>query len=110
MKNYLQPGQFLTFAHNAAVASGTALLIGDILGIASSTYAANEPGEYALTGVYELPAASAAVGAIGKKAYWDAANGVITDAPDGAVLVGTFHAAKAAGQTFAAVRLSGIAH
>lgn len=109
MKNYIQPGKSLSYAHNAAVTPGTALLIGVILGIASSSYAANEQGEYRLDGVYELPAEAAAAGGVGDNAYWDAAKARITSTANGNVVVGVYFAAKAAAATVAMVRLNGTA-
>ncbi|AOZ05960.1 DUF2190 family protein [Cupriavidus malaysiensis] len=110
MRNYIQPGKFLTYAHNAAVTPGQALLMGALLGIAANAYAANEPGEYAVEGVFELPAEPAAVAGIGDKAYWDPAKArIFAEAAAGRVVVGVFAQAKAAGMPSAAVRLNGAA-
>ena len=108
-KNYVAPGKYLTHTHNEAVASGQALLIGAILGIAASAYAANESGDYSLEGIFQLPVDPAVTGSVGEKAYWDAANSRVTDVAAGAVLVGVFAAAKPAAQASALVRLNGVA-
>ena len=109
MKNYVAPGKYLSHTHNEAVASGQALLIGAILGIAASAYAANEPGEYSLEGIFQIPADPAAVATVGEKAYWDPINKRITDADAGNTLVGVFASPKQAAQPSAFVRLNGVA-
>jgi predicted RecA/RadA family phage recombinase len=55
MNNYKRPGHTMTYAHSAAVTSGQALVIGALLVVAAGSYAADESGEYAIDGVFELP-------------------------------------------------------
>lgn len=107
MKNYVQPGHTITYANATAVTAGTAVLIGALLAVAVSSYAANEAGEYQLVGVFTLPVEAATTPGAGDKAYWDAGNARLTTTANGNTLVGTFHAAKAAGAPEAPVRLSG---
>ena len=65
MKNFVQPGENIEYAHTAAVVSGQAIAIGALIGIASGAYAANEKGIYSLEGVYKIAKASALAVAIG---------------------------------------------
>ena len=55
MKNFIQPGNTLTVAAPAAVASGAVVLVGKILGVAAAAAGSGEPVEVAIEGVYEVP-------------------------------------------------------
>ncbi|SDV51690.1 DUF2190 family protein, partial [Chitinasiproducens palmae] len=67
---------------------------------------AGVPGEFEVVGVYDLPAANAAL-AQGAKAYWDATNKAVTGTAADNVLIGAVVLGKAAGVAVARVRLNG---
>lgn len=74
MQNYIQDGRILTLTAPYAVASGAGALVGSIFGVATSTYAEAEEGEFNTSGVYELAKTSAQAWTVGQKVYWDDTN------------------------------------
>lgn len=71
MKTFVQPGERITYAHTAAVTSGTPVKIGTLLGVPVNDGAANVEVEYSIRGVHKLPKVTADVIAIGAQLYWD---------------------------------------
>ena len=110
MRNYVQPGDMITFTAAAALASGAGVLVGALFGVSASDYAAGETNaEMKTTGVFDLAADPAATAAIGAKAYWDDANKRVTATAAGATAIGCFVLAKVATARTARVRLNGTA-
>lgn len=78
----------------------TAIVYGDVvpltgcIGVAASDIAVGSLGALELVGVYELPAAAAAL-TIGQKVYWDAANSNVTATATDNIPCGITIAAKA---------------
>jgi len=63
MKNYLQNGHIIRVTAPAGgIASGDAIIVGSIFGIAAYSSAEGDPVELSTTGVFQLPKASAAGG------------------------------------------------
>lgn len=71
MKNFIQPGNVLTLAAPAAVASGAGALVGTVFGVASGTYASGEEGEFQVTGVFDLKKKASQAWTVGAAIYWD---------------------------------------
>jgi len=72
MKNYLQNGHIVRVTTPAGgIASGDALIVGSIFGIAAYSSAEGDPVELSTTGVFQLPKASAAVLTVGARVAWD---------------------------------------
>lgn len=68
MRNYLQNGHIVRVTTPAGgIASGDALIVGSIFGIAAYSSAESDPVELATTGVFQLPKASAAVLTVGAR-------------------------------------------
>lgn len=65
MKNFVQPGENIEYAHTSAVESGDAIVIGGLIGIATGKFAANVAGIYSLKGVYKFAKLSGFTAAIG---------------------------------------------
>lgn len=108
MKNFVHPGAYLTVAAPYAVASGQGVLVGATFGVAVLDAANGAETQVSTTGVFDLAADPAATPAQGALAYWDDANRRISaSAGGGAVKVGVFAVAKAAGVATARVRLNG---
>ncbi|MEY1592682.1 capsid cement protein [Burkholderia sp. Bmkn7] len=107
MRNYIQDGDILTVTLTKDVNSGDLVLLGSSKtpAVAYGSYAANVPGEYALDGVFELPAVAADAAVVGDAAFFDAAAGTVTAKADGNVPVGIYAAPKAANVSIARVRL-----
>lgn len=101
MKNYIQPGNNITVAAPAAVASGEGVLIGDLFGVANGDAANGETVVLSTVGVFTLPKAATDVVTVGASLYWDSAEGELTVTATGNTFVG--HAVTAAGNPSAAV-------
>jgi len=74
-KNYIKPGEHLTFTAGADVASGSAVLLGSLLGVALTAVANGKEGEAAIEGVWELPKATGAAINAWTKPSWDVSEG-----------------------------------
>jgi predicted RecA/RadA family phage recombinase len=106
MRNFVQPGNQITVAAPAAVASGEGVLIGDLFGVANGDAAIGADLVISTTGVFTLPKATTDAITVGAAVYWDADPGEVTVTATGNTLIG--HAVTAAGNPSAtvAVRLS----
>ncbi len=79
MTNYIQPGNNITVPSPVGgVTSGQLVVIGALIGVASTTQAAGANVEIATSGIYELPKVAADDVAVGDKLYWDAAQSKLT--------------------------------
>jgi len=104
MQNYIQPGNNITVAAPVGgVTSGQLVVIGALIGVASTTQAAGANVEIVTGGVFEIPKVAADDIGVGDKLYWDAAQSKLTKAAGtgSKPLVGV--AVKAAGAAVATV-------
>lgn len=110
MKNAIQDGRVITVpAPAGGVASGGAVLIGNLFGVAACTAAEGEPLELITKGVFQLPKAGPAVLTPGIRVAWDAAAKLINVPATGRVPIGVATEASGNGTTTVAVRLDGVA-
>ncbi len=111
MKNFIKPGEVLTFtAPTGGVVSGTAYLIGSLLVVAASTVAQTLPFEGRRIGVFTLPKATGTAWTEGALLYWDSTNSnLVTAASATARRVGVAAAAAASGDASGQVLLFGVA-
>jgi predicted RecA/RadA family phage recombinase len=109
MQNYVQPGNTITLAAPADVASGDGLLVGSIFGIASGAAASGDPIEVALVGVFDLAKVGSQAWAAGDKVYWDNTAKQATKTATSNTLIGVATEAVdgGAGSTIGRVRLNG---
>ncbi|WP_157669292.1 DUF2190 family protein [Chitinibacter sp. GC72] len=107
MKNFIQPGAVITLLAPAALASGDAVLVGSVFGVAATAAANGAPVEVKREGVFTLPALNTDTATVGAKAYWDNTNKRTTPTASGNTLIGAYVAAKSSGDTTAAVLLDG---
>lgn len=80
MKNYVEKGEVINHHLNESgdtITSGSVVVIGDRIGIATGDIADDATGPLAVEGVFELPLAAAADPDIGDVVYWDVADGEI---------------------------------
>lgn len=105
-KNYVKPGEHITFTAGATLASGQAVVIGSLLGVSLTALSNGATGEAAIEGVWELPCNSAAVITPGAKLIWDVSVGefILTSAASGD-LVGCATAVTAAGNGVTTVQV-----
>ena len=76
MRNLVSDGKRINLTLAAAILSGNALQIGDMLGVASVDGEIGDNIAFAIRQVYELPKATAVIIAAGESVNWDAsANG-----------------------------------
>lgn len=107
-KNYIKPGEHLTFTAGADTASGAGVVLGTLIGVSLTTVANGGSGEAAVEGVWELPKASADVIAAWSLPTWDVSAGEFISgvAASGDVLAGAIAVeAAGAGATTVKVRL-----
>ena len=107
-KNFIKPGEHLTFTAGAATASGAGVVLGTLLGVSLTTVANGGSGEAAVEGVWELPKLSGAVVAAFARPIWDVSAGefIVAAPASGDVLNGAIAVeAAGAGVTKVKVRL-----
>jgi len=71
MKNYVGPGEHISFVAGADITSGSGVVIGTLLGVATHDVKNGAPGTAAIEGVFTLPKLSTAVIAEGDRLIWD---------------------------------------
>lgn len=71
MKNYVQPGDYLTLTATAAISAGDGVLAGSLFGVAATDAALGATFEAALTGVFDLPKTGSQAWTVGVAIYWD---------------------------------------
>ncbi|MFG1179951.1 DUF2190 family protein [Xanthobacter versatilis] len=110
MRNYVQPGDTVTFTAPAGgLASGAGALIGSLFGVAAASAAAGADVELVTRGVFDLPKAAGIDFAAGERAYWSTAAKAVTDVAAGNTLIGVATRATAIPATTVRVRLNGVA-
>ncbi len=88
MKNFIQPGDTLMVAAPANVASGDVVIIGLMIGIATTTALSGAPVAVKTTGVIELAKVSAQAWTVGVAVYWDSTNKQATTTSSANTLIG----------------------
>lgn len=110
MKNYLQNGHIVRVTTPAGgIASGDALIVGSIFGIAAYSSAEGDPVELSTTGVFQLPKTSAAALTVGARVAWDNTAKEVTTPAVSRFPIGVAVEAAGNGVTKVAVRLDGVA-
>lgn len=74
-RNYVNPGEHITFTAGADVASGAGVVIGVMLGVALGAVANGETGTAAIEGAWDLPKLGTAVITEGAALIWDVSAG-----------------------------------
>lgn len=106
MRNFVQPGRFVTIAAPAALSSGDGVLIGDLFGVAATDAGIGASVEIATEGVFDLPKeATTDAFDVGDAVEWDLANDRIAALSTG-VKIGVAVAAAGATAATARVRLT----
>lgn len=70
-KNFIHEGRIIPFTAGADVDSGQVVVVGSLVGIAMGDVANGSVGQLAVEGVFDVPAAAAAI-TVGAPVYWDA--------------------------------------
>ncbi|HXD35438.1 MAG TPA: capsid cement protein [Rhodanobacter sp.] len=104
-RNYVNPGEHITFTAAADVASGAGLAIGSMLAVALGAVATGAEGTAAIEGVWELPKLGTAVITAGAPLIWDVSAGqfIVASAATGDLLTCAV-AVEAAGNGTTTVR------
>jgi predicted RecA/RadA family phage recombinase len=105
MKNTVKNGKTIAVTLAANIVSGTALLIGTLLGIAITSGVIGDSVEFSVEGVFILPK-DASVIAQGVAIYWDDTAKKVTVTASGNTLIGKAWEAAATGVAEVAVKLS----
>jgi predicted RecA/RadA family phage recombinase len=106
MKNFVQPGNNITVAAPAAVASGEGVRIVDLFGVANGDAAIGADLVLSTVGVFTLPKATTDAVTVGASLYWDSVARDLTVTATDNVFVGHAVAAKGNPSATVAVRLS----
>lgn len=106
--NYIQEGDVLTLTAPRTVSAGDGALVGNIFGVALGDVDSGDEGEFAIEGVWQLTAASAATFGVGSVVYWDNSAHDVTSHSTGNDRIGVAVATKSGGATTAKVLLDGI--
>ena len=77
METFVQPGETLTLAPGADVASGIGYLFGTLFGVACKDVANGVAGPFLTEGVVTIGKTSALAIAVGDRVFWDATNKVV---------------------------------
>lgn len=110
MQNYVQPGEIVEFtAPSGGVVSGTGVLIGSLVVIATVTAAQTVRFNGIVTGVVLHAKTSAQAWTEGVKLYWDNSAKVFTTSAGGNTLAGVAAVAAANPSATGYVRLDGAA-
>ncbi|MBN9475400.1 MAG: hypothetical protein ABS43_01760 [Bordetella sp. SCN 67-23] len=108
MQNFVQSGRTLTLPAPYDVASGGAVLVGKIFGIAVTDVASGAQGEFDTEGVFTLPVLGTDTAAVGAVAYWDATNKRLTTTATDNTRVGVFVAAKASAVAVGQIKVDAV--
>jgi len=105
-KNHVKQGKKMTWTNGtgSAVASGSVVVVGDVIGVALVDIPDGAAGELAMEEVYNLPKNNTAM-AQGKKCYWDAAAGRVVLTAASNTYAGIVHNAALAGDSQVAVKI-----
>lgn len=108
--NFIQPGHAMTWTNTtgSTLTSGSAIVIGNLLGVALTDIANTASGELAIEGVFELPKLAGADIGQGETVIWDDSEGVFDDnqaTPLTGDLSGCCVAVEAAGNGATVVRV-----
>ena len=105
-KNYIKPGEHLTFTAAADTPSGSGVLLGTLLGVSLTTVANGSAGEAGVEGVWEMPKATGAAINAWSKPIWDVATGsfIASGASTGDLVGGTI-AVETAGSSATTVKV-----
>ena len=109
MQNYIAPGDVLTVVATAPTVSGAAVLVGDLLGVPTTSGNTGDTVSVIVEGVFSIKKKAATAVAQGVKLYWDAANNQI-DITDNAAAnkwVGWAYSPATAASSVVSVRLMG---
>ena len=109
MKNYVQDDDIITVAAPAAVASGDAVLVGSLFGVAQTDAANGANVALVVRGVFDLPKATGQAWTVGQKLYWSTGNANLTTTATSNTLVGVATAAAASDATSGHIRLGIVA-
>lgn len=105
MKNFVQNGKMIEVTLAAVITSGTALLIGTLLGVAVTSGGIGDVINFQTEGVFDLPKAAGAI-TVGAAVYWDDTAKNITTTASGNTLIGKCWVAAAGGDATVSVKLS----
>jgi predicted RecA/RadA family phage recombinase len=104
-RNYVQPGDTLTFIAPYAVASGAGFLVGAQFAVALNDAFINAPVEGRTAGVWDLTKATGEAWTAWTKIYWDNTNKRCTTTASGNTLIGLCTQGAASAATVGRVKL-----
>jgi predicted RecA/RadA family phage recombinase len=108
MKNFISAGNTLTITAGADFPSGSVVVVGAAIGIATADIASGAEGTLLLEGVFDIPKAPSQAWTVGAAVYWDGPQArATTQAEDNALLgIAVQAVGSGAGETTGRVRLN----
>ena len=112
MKNFIQPGKYLTLALPYDRTSGEGFLVGSLFAVASTTALSGANVEGATEGVFELAKVGSQAWTVGAPIYWDDTNKHCTATASTHKRIGKAVAAvgSGAGETLGKVKLEPVSN
>lgn len=107
-RNFVQPGDTLTFTAPYAVASGGGFLSGVQFAVALADAAIGAPVEAKVNGVWDLTKNTGEAWTAWAKVYWDNTNKRLTTTSSGNTYVGVTTQAQASSDAVGRVKLNGV--
>ena len=105
-RNFVQEGSVIDHAPAALQPSGSVVVIGSVVGVATADIPAGTAGSVAVEGVFTLPADNTLTIAQGAQLYWDAVAGKMTTVTVNNIPAGKAWAAKPLAGTTVKVKLN----
>jgi len=99
---YVQPGDSIDYTPTSAVAAGSVVIQGGLVGVAKLDIAANTLGALAVTGLFDFTKTTVAITA-GAKVYWNTTSSFATNVASGNTYIGL--AAEAVASAGATVKV-----
>lgn len=106
MAQFISQGDRIEYTPSSAKTAGDVVVLGGVVGVVSSTIAANERSSLQIEGVFDFPKQSGVALTAGAKAYWDNTNGYINATSAGNTYAGVVALDAASGATVVRLKLS----
>lgn len=107
---FIQPGEKLTLNAPYDRSAGQPAMVGSIFGVALQDVLSGVDGEFAVTGVWDLPKTDSQAWSVGDKIYWKASTKACTTVATDGPLIGVAVEALGSGSgiTLGQVKLTGV--
>ena len=102
---FVAPGESIDYTPTSAVAAGSVVIQGSLVGVAKTDIPANQLGALAVSGLFDVKKHTVAIDA-GAKVYWNTTSSYATNVASGNTLIGLAAEAVASGAATVKVLLN----